>query len=208
MRPDLYAAKYPHLRGGTLTLEEMAVRDTAYALKTPTSEAIEIAAPAMAALIDGPCWLVPVPASHGSLHANLMLANAIARMVPGARVRCAVGRSHPVESSRARRLRGLLGLGVEQHAIIRTAGPMEPLPLYFVDNVITTGNTVTACRRALGWGTGLAYADASSRWNTSRNLTFDQVLANHVACHYEAPLPQTATACHDTAQLEFLSNPQ
>jgi hypothetical protein len=40
---------------------------------------------------------------------------------------------------------------------------MQPLPVYFVDNVITTGATIVACRLALGWGTGLAYADASTR---------------------------------------------
>jgi len=33
---------------------------------------------------------------------------------------------------------------------------MQPWPVYFVDNVITTGTTIAACRRALGWGTGLA----------------------------------------------------
>ena len=37
---------------------------------------------------------------------------------------------------------------------------MEILPLYFVDNVITTGTTTAACLRALGPGVGLAYADA------------------------------------------------
>ncbi len=50
-----------------------------------------------------------------------------------------------------------------EHAIIRTIGPLEPLPVYFIDNVVTTGTTVEACRRALGWGTGLTYADASTR---------------------------------------------
>ena len=43
---------------------------------------------------------------------------------------------------------------------------MSILPLYFVDNVITTGNTIRAARAVLGWGTGLAYADASSPFNT------------------------------------------
>ena len=42
---------------------------------------------------------------------------------------------------------------------------MNPLPLYFVDNVVTTGNTIRAARAVLGWGTGLAYADASSPFN-------------------------------------------
>ena len=42
---------------------------------------------------------------------------------------------------------------------------MNPLPVYFVDNVITTGNTIRAARAALGWGTGLVYADASTPFN-------------------------------------------
>jgi len=50
----------------------------------------------------------------------------------------------------------------DEHHFVRRTGPIEPLPLYFIDNVITTGNTIRAARTALGWGTGLAYADASS----------------------------------------------
>jgi hypothetical protein len=38
---------------------------------------------------------------------------------------------------------------------------MQLLPIHFVDNVITTGTTIAACRRAIGWGSGLVYADAS-----------------------------------------------
>ena len=159
-------AKYFSPRARPLSPEEAAVRATAYALKQATPKAVATAAPAMAALITGPCWLVPVPASRGNLAPNLILARAIAQWVPGARVKCAVARTHPVESSCRRRLRGLLGLVAADHAIVRIAGPMEPLPLFFVDNVITTGATITACRRALGWGTGLTYADASTRRNS------------------------------------------
>src|SRR5207245_1685232 len=158
---DNYVAKYVPLRYRTPSPDELNTRRTARDLKIPTDEAIRIAAPAMAALIDGPCCLIPVPASNGSLAANLALARAIADYVRGARVKCAVGRAHPVESSHTRLLRGLPRLTVDQHAIVRTAGFMQPLPVYFVDNVITTGTTIAACRRALGWGTGLAYADAS-----------------------------------------------
>jgi hypothetical protein len=164
----LYAVKYVSPRTRPLTAEEAAIRVTAYALKRPTPQAIATAAPPMAALIDGPCWLVPVPASGGSLTANLVLARAIARLVPSARVQCAIARAHPVESSCRRRLRGLLGILPAEHAIIRTAGPLAPFLLYFVDNVVTSGATITACRQALGWGTGLVYADASSPCNTRR----------------------------------------
>jgi hypothetical protein len=161
MNSDCYATKYVPIGYRTPSPEEIIARRTARDLKIPTALAIQIAAPQMAALIDGPCWLVPVPASNGTISANLELARAIAELVPGARVKCALSRAHSVESSSARRMRGLLGLTVEQHAIIRTARPMEVLPLYFVDNLITTGTTMSACLRALGWGIGLAYADAS-----------------------------------------------
>jgi hypothetical protein len=161
MNSDCYATKYVSIGYRTPSPEEIIARRTAKDLKIPTAKAIQIAAPEMAALIDGPCWLVPVPASNGTLTANLALARAIAALVPGARVKCALSRAYPVESSSARRTRGLPGLTVEQHAIIRTARPMEVLSLYFVDNLITTGTTMAACLRALGWGVGLAYADAS-----------------------------------------------
>lgn len=158
----MHTAKYVPIGYRTPSPEEIIARRIARDLKIPTAPAIQTAAPLMAALIDGSCWLVPVPACNGSLTANLALARAIASLVPGARVKCAVGRAYPVESSASRRMRGLFGLTVEQHAIIRTAGPMQLLPLYFVDNLITTGTTIAACRRALGWGIGLAYADAST----------------------------------------------
>jgi hypothetical protein len=170
----MYAAKYVPIAYRTPSPEEIIARDIARDLKIPTAGAVQLAAPAMATLIDGPCWLVPVPASNGSLAANLALARAIAELVLGARVKCAIGRAYPVESSTYRRMRGLRGLRVEQHAIVRSVGPIELLPVYFVDNIITTGTTITACRRALGWGIGLAYADASRCPNLRRfRIGFD-----------------------------------
>ena len=86
-------------------------------------------------------------------------------LVPGARVKPAIARIHPVESSTERRRRGLSGLQPHEHHFVCTAGPMERLLLYFVDNVITTGYTIRATHAVLGWGTGLAYGDASSPFN-------------------------------------------
>src|ERR1035437_216494 len=121
----MHAAKYVPIGYRTSSSEEIIARRIAWDLKIPTAAAIQTAAPLMAALIDGPCWLVPVPASDGSLSANLALASAIADIVLGARVKCAVGRAHPVESSASRRMRGLFGLTVEEHAIIRTAAAIS-----------------------------------------------------------------------------------
>jgi hypothetical protein len=160
------AEKYVSARKRPINPEASKVRDIAYLLKAGEPDAIAIAAPLLARLIAGPCWLVPIPASDCSVAANLALARAIAGLAPGARVKIAISRTHPVESSTARRRRGELGLEVSEHHFIRVGGPINPLPLYFVDNVITTGNTIRAARNALGWGTGLAYADASSPFNT------------------------------------------
>jgi hypothetical protein len=169
IRADRYASKYVPFNWRTVNPDEREGRRIAWGLKAGQEAAIQAAAPGMAALIDGPCWLVPVPASDGSLAANLKLAIAIATLVPGVRVKCALARAHAVESSRERRLHGHFGLTIAQHAIIRTAGPMQALPVHFVDDVITTGTTIAACRRALGWGTGLAYADGST-WRNTRSL--------------------------------------
>jgi predicted amidophosphoribosyltransferase len=161
----LCAEKYISPRIRSVTPEEVRIRNIAYALKTADPNAIAVAASAMASLIAGPCWLVPIPASDGNPNANLALAREIAARVPGARVKLAIARSHPVESSTTRRRRGVCGLQPDEHHFVRTAGPINPLPLYFVDNVITTGNTIRAARAVIGWGTGLAYADASSPFN-------------------------------------------
>jgi hypothetical protein len=168
IRADRYASKYVPLDWRTVNQAEEQARRIAWGLKAGAEAAIQAAAPGMAMLIDGPCWLIPVPASDGSLAANFKLALAIADLVPGARVKCALARAHPVESSCDRRLDGHFGLTIAQHAIMRTAGPMQALPVYFVDNVITTGTTIAACRRALGWGIGLAYADGST-WRNTRS---------------------------------------
>jgi len=183
------ARKYISPRIRPLTPEETQIRSTAYALKHADLEAIAIAAPAMAALISGPCWLIPIPASDTSIEPNLTLARAIAELVPGARVKLAIARERAVESSTNRRRRGRCGLHPDEHHFVRAAGPMNALPLYFVDNVITTGNTVRAARAVLGWGTGLAYADASSPFNNRLR----QAAASRPPPRRPTPAPEFAT---------------
>jgi len=162
--PSLLAARrYVSPRARPITPEEAETRRIAYALKRGAE--IAIAAREMAGLLppDLPTLtLVPVPASTGSIEANLILARAIAfEYGPQARVVSSIRRVVPVESSCARRRRGLPGLTAADHKFVRLGGWFE-LPVFLVDNVATTGVTLAAARDALGFGTGLVFADASS----------------------------------------------
>jgi hypothetical protein len=170
------AHKYVSPRSRPITPEEAEVRRLAYALKIPTSEACTIAAQALAPLLDSAeapathIVLMPVPASTGTIDANRHIANELAaeihRRYPTRRVqvKVTVGRQHPVESSCARRRRSVAaaGLPLEEHAMIRVAGPLTATntAYYFVDNMATTGTTLAACRVALGFGEGIVWADA------------------------------------------------
>jgi hypothetical protein len=117
----------------------------------------------MAALLERePCWLIPVPSSSGSTEANLTICRAMKRLIPEARIVVGIRRVHPVESSCARRRRGLLGLSVVQHIFKRCCGPLLRLPVWFVDNVVTSGATLKAAHLAFGTGGGIVFADASS----------------------------------------------
>ena len=159
----LYATRYVSPRSRPLTEDEKVIRQVAYDLKIPTPAAIAIAAPLMAALLDrGPCWLIPVPASSGSTDANLTICRAMKHLIPEARIVVGIRRMRPVESSCARRRRGWLGLSVDQHVFMRCCGPLLRLPVWFVDNVVTTGATLRAAHLAFGTGGGVVFADASS----------------------------------------------
>jgi len=106
--PILAARRYVSPRSRPITPDEAETRRIAYALKR--GEEIGIAACEMAGLLppDLPTLtLVPVPASTGSIEANLILARDIASEYgPQARVLRALRREAPIESSCARRRRG------------------------------------------------------------------------------------------------------
>ena len=160
--PILAARRYVSPRSRPITPEECEIRRIAYALKR--GEEIGIAAREMAVLLplDLPTLtLVPVPASTGSIEANLILARAIAAEYgPQARVVSALNRVVPVESSCSRRRRRLPGLTAADHKFVRIGGWFA-LPVFLVDNVVTTGATLAAAHHAIGFGTGLVFADAS-----------------------------------------------
>ena len=160
--PILAARRYVSPRSRPITPEEAETRRIAYALKR--GEETEMVAREMAGLLplDLPTLtLVPVPASTGSIEANLILARAIAAEYgPQARVVPALNRVVPVESSCSRRRRRLPGLTAVDHKFVRIGGWFA-LPVFLVDKVVTTGATLAAARYALGFGTGLVFADAS-----------------------------------------------
>ena len=72
---------YRSPRFGALTPEEHETRRIAYAIKHPGADwtDYDTAGREMAALIAGPCWLIPIPDSTGNTDANAKLAHAIAR---------------------------------------------------------------------------------------------------------------------------------
>ena len=169
----LAARKYPNRRNGPLSRTEAETRRLAYAIKDPRSPArdFETAACEMAALIQSPCWLVPIPDSTGSTRANTILAAHIARLVagaagtPGAQIAKAIRRTRPIESQCTRHRRNLPATPPEEHHLKAALWSLCHRQIYFVDNVATSGNTMRAACAALQRGAGLVFADAGNNSN-------------------------------------------
>jgi len=139
-------------------------RRLAYAIKTTASHSLDFdtAAREMAALISGPCWLVPIPDSTGNTDANTHLAHHIANHCPGAQIVKASYRTQPVQSQCTRHKLALGPIPTDQHHLARTRMVLTLRQTYFVDNVTTSGHTLEAARLALGFGAGLVFADAAN----------------------------------------------
>lgn len=133
-------------------------RTVAYGLKDADPDSIARAATAMQRTIPPRSTLVPIPNSHGSTAANRALAEELARRT-GSTVADVLGRSGPVASSLVRRQSGGCGLTPQEHRITARMKPRGRVIL--IDNVLTTGSTAEAARKALG-GRGCirAYAEA------------------------------------------------
>ena len=158
------ARLYVSPRSRPLNQFEMETRGLSYLLKRDDchNAALYMAATEMAALIQGPCNLIPAPDHYGDTSANLRLARAIAGFVAGdAWVYDLLTRTQEAPSACDRHRAGLPPLTVAEHHIIRRPGkPIPCRPTYIVDNVTTGGTTIRACRAALGFGSGLVFADA------------------------------------------------
>ena len=158
----LAARKYRSLRQGQLSRDEAETRRLAYAIKDPRTPSADFrtAAREMAALIETPCWLVPIPASDGSTRANTILASLIASYRSHAQVAQALRRTQPIESQCSRHRRNLSATPPDQHHLKATLWSLGTRQIYFVDNVATSGNTLRAAHDALRRGAGLVFADA------------------------------------------------
>ena len=139
-----------------------------YLLKSEAcpDEILEACALDMAILISGEtCILIPVPDCKGGTGSNLRLALSIADRTGGkAQVMDILTRHTATESQCQRHRRGEAALTPEELKItVRPHKLFKLQKVYFVDNVTTSGATIQACHNALGFGTGLVYAEALRR---------------------------------------------
>ncbi len=159
------ARRYVSPRTRPLNQFERETRGLSYMLKDPAcpEAALQVAAAEMAALVWGPCHLIPAPDHTGDTTANRRLAHAIAAHVKGgADVLDILKRTEPAPSACDRHRTKGAPVSVAEHHIARKDGKPVPCRISFiVDNVITSGTTLRACSEALGFGTGLVFGDAS-----------------------------------------------
>jgi hypothetical protein len=157
------ARLYISPRTRALTAEEAETRRLSYAIKDRRSSTADFATAGleMARLISGPCWLVPIPSRSGDTVANGILCMQIASFLQGARMAKAIVRTSPIESQCARHRSAMGAIRPADHHFKRSAKFLEAMPVFLVDNVTTSGNTLQAAHDALGFGTGLVFADAA-----------------------------------------------
>ena len=174
------AHDYVSPRQRELTPEEAHVREVAYSLKNKGSPFLAEAGAAMAKLIrESHVILVPVPSTTTGQLVNLGLCNAIWACLPKEQdvgVETLVVNDEPLDSQCMRHKRGdsprsEVDFRFTAHPAIEAVRQAFPdHGLMFVDNVVTSGNTLRACARAIGapGAFGLVWADARGTLPTTR----------------------------------------
>ena len=169
------ARQYVSPRTRPLSPDEAETRRLSYAIKSKDASGRDVATAAleMARLITGPCWLIPIPDRNGNADANARLAHHIAMFTGnGAQVVRAIIRTSPIQSQCERHKHAQGPIRPEDHHLARTNKMLNLRQAYFVDNVTTSGNTLFAAFRALGFGAGLVFADASNRRTQYQSTMF------------------------------------
>jgi len=137
------------------TPEEARTREVAKRLKEGRPGAIDYAAQEMVKRVPKGAVLVPLPNHEGATDANKQLAQAIASYGDGLTVVDVLTRSGTVEDTHARREAGQPGLTADEQQASMSRKRSLPKkvagrPVYFVDNLETSGATMYAARVALG----------------------------------------------------------
>ena len=151
-----------------LSTEEALIREISYRIKNKNdSEAINLAASAMAKYVNHNSILIPVPSSSGLTDTNMALASAISLITDSKIVDALTRKEKVLPLHEQRKLRGLdKPVTIEEHKIsikgIDLISLIGNSTVYLVDNVITSGSTINACRDTLNMpdALGIAFSKA------------------------------------------------
>jgi len=152
----LAASKYPTPRNGPLSLEDTETRRLAYAgADREPRESRHGCRTSDLRLFE-----------HSSPHFDRTFGNGntrVASSTAGAPKSKFLSLTQLIQSQCTRHKHALGPIPPAQHHLARTRKPLTLRQTYFVDNVTTSGHTLEAARTALGFGTGLVFADAAPR---------------------------------------------
>ena len=159
------ARRYVSPRTRPLNQFERETRGLSYMLKEADcpEAALQVAAAEMAALVWGPCNLIPAPDHTGDTAANRRLAKAIAAHVKGgAEVHDILTRTAPAPSACARHRAKGAPVSVAEHNITRRdAKPIPCRRTFIVDNVLVGANPPPAGLPPRGFGPALFFGAPS-----------------------------------------------
>lgn len=141
----VHAALYTSPSIRSLNEEERKVHYIANALKAAEWRAVSEAAWMLSDYVEANDILIPIPNSAGDTLANRCLAYTLSRRT-GANVCDVLRRAHAVHSSHLLRRNGSPGLKASDHKFILTGEFTRKSGgrVFFLDNVYTTGATMSA----------------------------------------------------------------
>ena len=160
---DVACFEYISPRERELTVKEEKIRDIAYGLKLGKSNAVRYAASCIAKFLPVGSILIPIPSSSGDTSANLILAKEIAKYKK-VQIVDLLKRSNKVTPSHELRKQGKEIPNDHHQFSIDDKSALVGKKVYMIDNVITSGATMNAGRKAIGgFAKGIAFAKAKDK---------------------------------------------